>query len=78
MKSSKNNIFWEGLENIKNLVTYYEKIIVLQVSRKDQFERKNGGAFDADEFNEFPERYISNFAHKFAPYSSVIVNGIFF
>ena len=55
-----------------------EKLIVLQVSRKDQFERKNGGAFDADEFNEFPERYISNFAHKFAPYSSVIVNGNFF
>ena len=55
-----------------------EKLIVLQVSRKDQFERKNGGAFDADEFNEFPERYISNFAHKFAPYSSVIVNGKFF
>ena len=48
------------------------------VSRKDQFERKNGGAFDADEFNEFPERYISNFAHKFAPYSSVIVNSNFF
>jgi len=53
------------------------KLYACEVSRKDQFERKNGGAFDADEFNEFPERYISNFAHKFAPYSSVIVNGIY-
>lgn len=53
------------------------KLYACEVSRKDQFERKNGGGFDANEFNEFPDRYISNFAHKFAPYSSVIVNGIY-
>jgi len=53
------------------------KLYACEVSRKDQFERKNGGPFDANEFNEFPDRYVSNFAHKFAPYSSVIVNGIY-
>ena len=53
------------------------KLYACEVSRKDQFERKNGGGFNADEFDQFPERYVSNFAHKFAPYSSVIVNGIY-
>ena len=48
-----------------------------QVSRQDQFERKNGGGFDAVEFEDHPERYVSNFAKKFAPYASVIVNGIY-
>jgi saccharopine dehydrogenase (NADP+, L-lysine-forming) (EC 1.5.1.8)/saccharopine dehydrogenase (NAD+, L-glutamate-forming) (EC 1.5.1.9) len=41
------------------------------------FERKHGGGFDAQEFDEFPERYISNFSKKFAPYASCIVNGIY-
>ena len=47
------------------------------MSRQDQFERKNGGGFDAVEFDEHPDRYVSNFAKKFAPYASVIVNGIY-
>ena len=45
--------------------------------RSDQFERKKGGGFDAQEFDEHPDRYVSNFAKKFAPYASVIVNGIY-
>ena len=48
-----------------------------KVRRKDQFERKHGGGYDADEFEEHPERYISTFAHKIAPYASVITNGIY-
>jgi alpha-aminoadipic semialdehyde synthase len=51
--------------------------LFLQVRRQDQFERKNGGGFDAQELEEHPERYVSNFAHKFAPYASVIINGIY-
>ena len=51
--------------------------LYLQVSRHDQFERKNGGGFDAAEFEAHPDRYVSNFAKKFAPYASVIVNGIY-
>lgn len=53
------------------------KLYACEVRRQDQFERKNGGGFDAVEFEEHPERYVSNFAHKFAPYASVIVNGIY-
>lgn len=53
------------------------KIYACEVRRSDQFERKHGGGFDAQEFDEFPERYISNFSKKFAPYASCIVNGIY-
>lgn len=53
------------------------KLYACEIRRPDQYERKNGGGFDADEFEEHPERYVSNFAHKFAPYASVIVNGIY-
>ena len=53
------------------------KLYACEVRRKDQFERKNGGGYDAAEFEEHPERYVSNFAKKFAPYASVIVNGIY-
>lgn len=51
--------------------------LIIMIFRSDQFERKLGGGYDADEFEEHPERYISTFAHKYAPYASVIVNGIY-
>ncbi|XP_040565827.1 alpha-aminoadipic semialdehyde synthase, mitochondrial [Lepeophtheirus salmonis] len=54
-----------------------DRVYACEVSRKDQFERRNGGGYDAVELEEFPERYISNFSHKIAPYASVIVNGIY-
>ncbi|UYV78985.1 AASS [Cordylochernes scorpioides] len=47
------------------------------VSRDDHFQRKEGGGFDPEEFENFPERYYSTFATKIAPYASVIVNGIY-
>jgi len=53
------------------------KLYACEIRRPDQFERKMGGGYNAEEFEEFPDRYISNFAHKYAPYSSVIVNGIY-
>ena len=53
------------------------KLYACEIRRSDQFERKIGGGYDEEEFNEHPERYICNFAHKYAPYSSVIVNGIY-
>lgn len=40
-------------------------------------ERREGGGFDAKEYDEYPERYISTFSQKIAPYASVIVNGIY-
>ena len=53
------------------------KLYATEIRRSDQFERRVGGGFDRDEFEEFPDRYISTFSHKYAPYASVIVNGIY-
>ncbi|XP_023324527.1 alpha-aminoadipic semialdehyde synthase, mitochondrial [Eurytemora carolleeae] len=53
------------------------KLYATEISRSDQFERRLGGGYNVDEFEEHPERYISTFAHKYAPYASVIVNGIY-
>lgn len=35
-----------------------------EVSRQDHLVRKDGGKYDAVEYEEHPERYISVFAHK--------------
>ena len=51
------------------------KLYACEIRRSDQFERKVGGGYNEAEFQQHPERYISTFAHKYAPYSSVIVNG---
>lgn len=32
------------------------KLYACEVSRQDQFERINGGGYDAEEFEEFPDR----------------------
>lgn len=32
--------------------------------RRHHLERKNGGGYDAQEYEEHPERYISTFAQK--------------
>ena len=53
------------------------KLYACEIRRSDQFERKVGGGYNEAEFQEHPERYISTFAHKYAPYSSVIINGIY-
>ncbi|XP_075154034.1 lysine ketoglutarate reductase/saccharopine dehydrogenase [Haematobia irritans] len=53
------------------------KLYGCEVSRSDHLERREGGGFDAKEYDEFPERYISTFSTKIAPYASVIVNGIY-
>ncbi|CAB3223756.1 unnamed protein product [Arctia plantaginis] len=53
------------------------KIYGCEVRRRHHLERKNGGGYDAQEYDEFPERYISTFAQKIAPYTSVLVNCIY-
>lgn len=53
------------------------KIYGCEVRRRHHLERKNGGGYDPDEYEEFPERYISTFAQKIAPYTSVLVNCIY-
>ncbi|XP_055375686.1 alpha-aminoadipic semialdehyde synthase, mitochondrial [Condylostylus longicornis] len=55
----------------------YNKLYGCEVSRADHLERKEGGGFDAQEYELHPERYISTFSSKIAPYASIIVNGIY-
>lgn len=53
------------------------KIYGCQVRRRHHLERKVGGGFDPQEYDEHPERYISTFSKNIAPYASVIINGIY-
>lgn len=53
------------------------KLYGCEVSRSDHLERREGGGFDPQEYDQHPERYISTFSKKIAPYASVIVNGIY-
>lgn len=53
------------------------KLYACVVSRDDHYVRKEGGKFDAEEFEQFPDRYASTFSHQIAPYASCIINGIY-
>ena len=53
------------------------KVYVCEVGRKHYIERADGGKFDAVEYEEHPEKYVSTFSKKIAPYASVIINGIY-
>ncbi|XP_037034075.1 alpha-aminoadipic semialdehyde synthase, mitochondrial isoform X1 [Bradysia coprophila] len=53
------------------------KLYGCEVSRSDHLERREGGGFDAQEYDQYPERYISTFNTKIAPYASVVINGIY-
>ncbi len=41
-----------SLKNLENI------LFEIQVRRHHQFERRTGGGFDSQEFDEHPERYI--------------------
>ncbi len=53
------------------------KVYACKISRKDYLRNKETGKFDPAEYEEHPERYMSIFANDIAPYSSVIINGIY-
>lgn len=53
------------------------KLYGCEVSRSDHLERIEGGGFDPQEYDQYPERYKSTFNQSIAPYASVIVNGIY-
>ncbi|XP_014213003.1 alpha-aminoadipic semialdehyde synthase, mitochondrial [Copidosoma floridanum] len=53
------------------------KIYACEVRRRHHLERKEGGGFDAEEYDQHPELYTSTFSRKIAPYASVIINGIY-
>lgn len=40
------------------------KVYACEVDREHNLTRKEGGGFSADEYQEFPERYVSVFAQK--------------
>ncbi|KAK3608349.1 hypothetical protein CHS0354_030804 [Potamilus streckersoni] len=54
-----------------------KKIYACVASREDHYVRKEGGNFNAEEFEQHPDRYVSVFSHKIAPYASCIINGIY-
>ncbi|GAB6020684.1 hypothetical protein CHUAL_003353 [Chamberlinius hualienensis] len=53
------------------------KVYACSISRHDHLQRKGQTSFDADEYEEYPDRYYSTFSKSVAPYASVIVNGIY-
>ncbi|BFZ08759.1 hypothetical protein BsWGS_11797 [Bradybaena similaris] len=53
------------------------KLYACVVSRDDHYKRKDGGSFNAEEFELHPERYASSFSHNIAPYASCIINCIY-
>ncbi|KAJ1950495.1 hypothetical protein FBU59_000650 [Linderina macrospora] len=56
---------------------YKNRLLALQVGAQDYVERINGGKYVREEYREFPERYRSVFAEKIAPYTTMLVNGIY-
>jgi alpha-aminoadipic semialdehyde synthase len=53
------------------------KVYGTVVSKEDYLEHIDGKKFDPTEFKAHPERYRSVFAEKIAPYTTVLVNGIY-
>ncbi|KAJ2716097.1 hypothetical protein H4R19_000832, partial [Coemansia spiralis] len=56
---------------------FRNRLLALQVGAQDYVERVGGGAYDRAEYREHPERYRSVFAEKIAPYTTMLVNGIY-
>ncbi|KAJ2743980.1 hypothetical protein GGI20_003334 [Coemansia sp. BCRC 34301] len=56
---------------------YRRRLLALQVGAEDYVERIDGGPYNRAEYREFPDRYRSVFATKIAPYTSMLVNGIY-
>ncbi|KAJ2546874.1 hypothetical protein EV175_005439 [Coemansia sp. RSA 1933] len=56
---------------------YRTRLLALQVGAQDYVERIGGGKYDRSEYREHPNRYRSAFARKIAPYTTMLVNGIY-
>jgi alpha-aminoadipic semialdehyde synthase len=53
------------------------KVYATVVDKADHLYRLAGGDYDDEEFEKFPDRYDSIFADKIAPYTTCLVNGVF-
>ncbi|KAI8322217.1 hypothetical protein GQ54DRAFT_317268 [Martensiomyces pterosporus] len=56
---------------------YKNRLLALQVGAQDYLERIGGGKYSREEYREFPDRYRSVFAQKIAPYTTMLINGIY-
>ncbi|KAJ2083695.1 hypothetical protein H4R24_000653 [Coemansia sp. RSA 988] len=56
---------------------YKNRLLALQIGAQDYVERIGGGKYNREEYREFPGRYRSVFAEKVAPYTTMLVNGIY-
>lgn len=53
------------------------KVYGCVVSRADHIIKKGGGAYNKDEFEQYPERYVSKFASEIAPFATIIFNCVY-
>lgn len=58
------NVFFFKHIFIQSSLSGLNKIYGCIVRRRDHLERKNGGGFDSQEYDEHPEKYISTFSKK--------------
>ncbi|KAI9193475.1 Saccharopine dehydrogenase-domain-containing protein [Polychytrium aggregatum] len=72
---------WVSPDDLKDLVESgnysRHKVYLTQVQAKDYLVRKDGQAFDNAHYKMHPEEYDSVFHEKIAPYTSMLINGIF-
>ncbi|RKP34903.1 Saccharopine dehydrogenase-domain-containing protein, partial [Dimargaris cristalligena] len=55
----------------------HKRVYATQLHPEDYLERKDGQPFDKADYYKHPEKYRSTFHEKIAPYTSVLVNGLF-
>ncbi|XP_055974081.1 alpha-aminoadipic semialdehyde synthase, mitochondrial isoform X2 [Sorex fumeus] len=53
------------------------KVYGTVLSRHHHLVRKTDGVYDPVEYDKYPERYISRFSTDIAPYTSCLINGIY-
>ncbi|XP_065312549.1 alpha-aminoadipic semialdehyde synthase, mitochondrial-like isoform X2 [Gordionus sp. m RMFG-2023] len=53
------------------------KIYACVISREHHLLHKEKGVFDANDYDNHPDNFISSFSKTIAPYATVIVNGIY-
>ncbi|KAI9093121.1 Saccharopine dehydrogenase-domain-containing protein [Phlyctochytrium arcticum] len=72
---------WVSPDELKDLYASKSwsnhRVYGCQVNTQDYLVRKDGWKFDREHYHEHPEQYMSVFHEKIAPYTNVLVNGIF-
>lgn len=47
------------------------------ISRQHYLQQIDGNKYNSLDFQKHPEKYVSTFSRKFAPFASIIINGIY-